>query len=74
MFTMFKKKTTTAYVSSLVEEINQEILDHKLNIIELKGRISTLQEKKALLMSIDTHEVIRSDVEVQVQNQELPAT
>ena len=74
MFSMFSKRNTSTSIAKTVEDIDQEILDHKLNIIELKGRISTLQEKKALLMSIDTHEVIRSDVEVQVQNQELPAT
>ena len=64
MFTMFKKKTTTAYVSSLVEEIDQEILDHKLSIIELNGRIRTLEDKKALLLSLETNQAISSDTKL----------
>ena len=64
MSTMFKKKTTTAYISSLVEEIDQEILDHKLSIIELNGRIRALEDKKALLLSLETDQVISSETEV----------
>ena len=71
MFSMFSKRNTSTSIAKTVEDIDQEILDHKLNIIELKGRISTLQEKKALLMSLNIHEVICTGVEV--QKQEIPA-
>mgnify|MGYP003412704788 FL=1 len=71
MFSMFAKRNTSTSITKMVENIDQEILDHKLNIIEINGRIRTLQEKKALLMSLNIHEVICTGVEV--QKQEIPA-
>jgi hypothetical protein len=68
---MFAKRNTSTSITKMVENIDQEILDHKLNIIEINGRIRTLQEKKELLMSLNIHEVICTGVEV--QKQEIPA-
>lgn len=51
MLKMFTKKDTNSSLSSSINDIDQEILDHRLNLIELNNRIKMLQEKKVLLTS-----------------------
>lgn len=51
MLKMFTKKDTNTSLSNSISEIDQEILDHRLNLIELNNRIKMLQEKKVLLTS-----------------------
>lgn len=51
MLKMFTKKDTNSSLSSSINDIDQEILDHRLSLIELNNRIKMLQEKKVLLTS-----------------------
>ena len=51
MLKMFTKKDTNTSLSSSINDIDQEILDHRLSLIELNNRIAMLQEKKVLLTS-----------------------
>ena len=55
---MFTKKDTNSSLSSSINDIDQEILDHRLNLIELNNRIKMLQEKKVLLTSYLKNETL----------------
>ena len=61
MLKMFTKKDTNTSLSNSISEIDQEILDHRLSLIELNNRIAMLQEKKVLLTSYLKNETLLSD-------------
>lgn len=67
MLKMFTKKDTNSSLSSSINDIDQEILDHRLSLIELNNRIKMLQEKKVLLTSYLKNEtldqgIIKNDI------------
>ena len=67
MLKMFTKKDTHTSLSNSISDIDQEILDHRLSLIELNNRIAMLQEKKVLLTSYLKNEslaqgIIKNDI------------
>ena len=67
MLKMFTKKDTNTSLSNSISDIDQEILDHRLSLIELNNRIAMLQEKKVLLTSYLKNEtldqgIIKNDI------------
>ncbi len=62
MLKMFTKKDTNTSLSNSISDIDQEILDHRLSLIELNNRIAMLQEKKVLLTSYLKNETLAQGI------------